>query len=64
VLVQWLGPRGWHTIRRTQLRGAGGGAWFYSVRVRIRRSGRYRVLVRRDATHGAGHSRTVRIRVH
>jgi hypothetical protein len=65
VLVQRLGPRGrWHTIRRTRLGGAGGGLSSYSVRVRIERSGRYRVFVGPDATHGAGRSRTVRIRVH
>lgn len=64
ALIQWLGPRGrWHTIRRVRLRGAGGGLSFYSVRVRIVRSGRYRVTVGPDATHGAGRSRTVRIRV-
>jgi hypothetical protein len=64
VLVQWLGPRGhWNTIKRTRLRGAGGGLSFYSVRVRIERSGRYRVVVPPDATHARGVSTTVRIRV-
>lgn len=65
ALIQWLGPHGrWHTIRRTRLRGASGGVSFYSVRVRIVRSGRYRVLVRPDPTHGSGHSRAVRIHAH
>ncbi len=64
VLIQWLGPHGhWHTIRRTRLRGAGGGLWFYSAAVRITRSGRYRVLVGADVAHAAGHSRVVRIRL-
>jgi hypothetical protein len=64
ALIQWLGPQGrWHTIRRARLRRAGGGLSFYSVRVRIVRSGRYRVLVRPDASHEAGRSATVRIRV-
>jgi hypothetical protein len=64
VLTQWLGPRGrWHTIKRTRLRAAGGGVSFYSVRVRIARSGRYRVLVDPDAGHAAGVSRMIRIRV-
>jgi hypothetical protein len=64
ALIQWLGPHGrWHTIRRARLRGAGGGLSFYSVRVRIVRSGRYRVIVGPDASHEAGRSRTVRIRV-
>jgi hypothetical protein len=64
VLIQWLGPRGWRTIRRTTLHPAGGGVSSYSIRVPVLRSGRYRVLVRADASHGAGHSRTVRVRVH
>lgn len=65
VLIQRLGPRGrWLTFRRTRLGRSGGGLSSYSVRVRIERSGRYRVLVGPDATHGAGHSRAVRIRVH
>jgi hypothetical protein len=64
VLIQWLGPRGrWHTIRRARLRGAADGLSFYSVRVRLMRSGRYRVTVAADASHEAGRSRTVRIRV-
>jgi hypothetical protein len=64
VRIQWLGPRGrWHTIHRTRLGGAPGGASSYSVRVRIEHSGRYRVLVGPDATHGRGHSPAVRIRV-
>ncbi len=63
VLVQWLGPRGhWNTIKPTRLRGAGGGLSFYSVRVRIERSGRYRVVVVADSTHATGLSATVRIR--
>ena len=64
VFIQRLGPRGhWNTIRRTRMHAAGGGLSFYSVRVRIVRSGRYRVLVGSDAGHGAGPSRTVRIHV-
>jgi hypothetical protein len=64
ALIQWLGPHGrWHTIRRARLRGAAGGLSFYGVRVRIVRSGRYRVIVGPDASHEAGRSRTVRIRV-
>jgi hypothetical protein len=65
ALIQRLGPHGrWHTIRRARLRGAGDGLSFYSVRVRILRSGRYRAIVRADPSHEAGRSRTVRIRVH
>jgi hypothetical protein len=64
ALIQWLGPHGrWHTIRRARLRRAGGGLSFYNVRVRIVRSGRYRVIVGPDSSHEAGRSRTVRIRV-
>jgi hypothetical protein len=64
ALIQWLGPNGrWHTIRRARLHRAGGGLSFYSIRVRIQHGGRYRVVVGLDATHGAGRSRTVRIRL-
>jgi hypothetical protein len=64
ALIEWLGPHGrWHTIRRARLRGARGGLSFYSVRVRIVRSGRYRVIVGPDLSHEAGRSRTLRIRV-
>ncbi len=62
VLIQRLGPRDrWHTIRRAQLHGR---AASYSVRMRIEKSGRYRAVVGPDATHGAGRSPAVRIRVH
>jgi hypothetical protein len=64
ALVQWLGPRGhWNTIARARLRGAAGGLSFYSIRVPIQRSGRYRVVVRADSTHARGESATVRLRV-
>ncbi len=64
ALIQWLGPHGrWRTIRRARLRRAGGGLSFYSVRVRVQHSGRYRVIVGPDASHGAGRSPTVRLRV-
>jgi hypothetical protein len=64
VRVQWLGPHGhWNLVKRTRLRRAGGGASTYSVRVRIERSGRYRVVVGPDADHVRGPSRTVRIHV-
>ena len=64
VLIQMLGPHGhWHTIQRTRLRRARGDASFYGARVRIERTGSYRVLVGPDADHAAGTSATVRIRV-
>ena len=64
ALVQRLGPRGhWYTVKLTRLRGAGGGLSFYSVRVGVERSGRYRVAVGPDADHAGGVSRTVPIRV-
>jgi hypothetical protein len=63
VLIQWLGPRGhWNTIKRTRLRGAGGGLSFYSVRVRIERGGHYRAVVPPDSRHARGFSATLRIR--
>jgi hypothetical protein len=65
ALIQWLGARGgWHTIRRTRLRGARGRLSFYSVRVRIVRNGRYRVVVRPDPSHEFGRSPAVRLRAH
>jgi hypothetical protein len=64
ALIQRLGPRGhWHTIKQTRLRGAAGRLSFYTVRVRIRRNGQYRVVVGPDTGHARGLSRTVRIRV-
>jgi len=64
VLVQRLVPRGrWQTVRRTRLRGAGPGFSFYTVWMRVERSGRYRVVVIRDSTHARGVSATVHIRV-
>lgn len=63
VLIQRLGPGGWHTIRRTRLGAAGGGLSSYSVRIRIEKSGRYRAVVGPDADHGRGHSPAVRIGV-
>jgi hypothetical protein len=62
AFVQWLGPRGhWHTIVTARLRGAGGGLSFYSVRVRIERRGRYRVVVPADSSNARGQSATVHI---
>lgn len=64
AMIQQLGRHGrWHTIKFTRLSRAHGGVSFYSTRVRIERTGRYRVLIGRDADHAAGTSATVRIRV-
>jgi hypothetical protein len=54
----------WRTVARTVTRKAAGNRSRYSKRVRIRRSGRYRVRVRGDAHHRTGTSRTRAIRVH
>ena len=63
VVIQWLGPHGhWHAVKFTRLRGAVGGVSVYSVRLRVQRDGRYRVVVRADAGHARGLSRTVRLR--
>jgi hypothetical protein len=60
VLIQKLGSHGrWHTIRLTRL----GRFGFYSLKIRIRRTGLWRVVVVPDGTHGVGRSRVVRIRV-
>jgi hypothetical protein len=62
VMIQQLGPHGrWHTIKRTRLIRAHGA--FYSARVKIERTGSYRVVVGPDADHAAGTSATVRIGV-
>jgi hypothetical protein len=64
VLLEWLSPRGrWITIKRTRLAAARGGHSFYSVRARVDRNGRYRVVVGPDAHHARGLSQAVRIRV-
>jgi hypothetical protein len=63
VYLQRLGHGRWHTIKRMRLRGASAGAASYSFRVRIRRSGRWRVVVPDERNHPIGISRTVRIRV-
>lgn len=64
VFIQRLGPHGhWHTIRRTRLRSVNPAFSFYSVRVSVERSGRYRVMVGPDRTHAPGRSPTVRIQV-
>lgn len=64
VLLQRLGPRGhWQTIRFTRLRRLSAVFSSYRVALRIRRSGRWRVVVLPDAGHTRGVSRTVRIRV-
>lgn len=55
---------GWRTMKKAELADAGDLASTYSERVRIRRSGRYRVSFRPgDGDHEPGKSRKVRIRV-
>jgi hypothetical protein len=64
IWIERLGSDGrWHIVKRARLRGLDPHFSFYSVRVRIERSGRYRVVVRRDLGHAEGLSQTVRIRV-
>jgi hypothetical protein len=64
VLLQRLGALGrWHTIRFMRLRGSGAGSSFYSVKLHVRRNGRWRVVVLPDASHAAGVSPTVVMRV-
>jgi hypothetical protein len=65
AFVQFLGRDGrWHTIKFMRLRGLSPAFSFYTVRVRIDRSGFYRVVVRPDSTHARGRSRVVHLRVH
>jgi hypothetical protein len=55
----------WRTVARTVLRDAGTDVSRYGKRVRVRRSGTYRVRVRSgDADHLAGTSRRRRLTVH
>ncbi|MFL5894940.1 MAG: hypothetical protein ACJ76Z_07485 [Thermoleophilaceae bacterium] len=54
----------WRTVARTLTRNASGNRSTYSRRVRIRRTGAYRVRVRGDADHSTGTSRRRLIRVH
>jgi hypothetical protein len=62
--VQRRTSSGWKTIAEAPLTDAGDTVSNYSKRVRIRRSGRYRVRVRpRDGDHVAGNSRRVRLTV-
>jgi hypothetical protein len=64
VLVQRRTRHGWRTVRRTTLRTGTDTRSSYSVRVRIRHGGRYRVEVPGDGAHETGHSRARRLRVH
>jgi hypothetical protein len=54
----------WRTVARTITGDAAGDRSRYTRRVRIRRSGLYRVRVRGDADHSSGNSRARAIRVH
>jgi hypothetical protein len=54
----------WRTVGRTLTRNASGNRSKYSKRVRIRRTGAYRVRVRGHADHSTGTSRVRLIRVH
>ena len=54
----------WRTVARTLTRNASGNRSVYSKRVRIRRSGAYRVRVRGDANHSTGNSHARLILVH
>lgn len=54
---------GYGTIARTRLRDAGSGRSVYSRRIRISRTGTFRVVVRGDADHATGFSRRRTARV-
>ena len=54
----------WRTVARTLTRNATGNRSRYSKRIRVRRSGLYRVRVRGDAHHRTGTSRVRSITVH
>jgi hypothetical protein len=63
--IQKLSSRGtFFTLARTRLRDAGTSRSRYVKRVRIRRSGVYRVKVFGDGANATGYSRTVTITVH
>ena len=65
VRIQRLGSDGrWHTLARPSLHQGSGNTSVYSVRIRVRRSSRYRATVAPDAHHARGISRVIGIQVH
>jgi hypothetical protein len=62
--VQRLTAGAFKTVKTAVLAAATPTSSTYSVRVRVRRSGTYRVKVAADADHLAGHSRRVSLVVH
>jgi hypothetical protein len=65
VRIQKLSSRGtFFTLASIRLRFGGTSRWRYSKRVRIRRSGIYRVKMFGDPANAIGYSRTVSITVH
>ena len=64
VYVQRHTGAGWKTIRQTTLKTGTATSSGYRVRVKIRKSGRYRAAVLGDGAHETGVSRARRLKVH
>jgi predicted glutamine amidotransferase len=55
---------GFKTVKTATLTAATATSSHYSLRVRVKRNGTYRVRVEADAAHVAGNSRRVSLKVH
>jgi hypothetical protein len=64
VEIQRLTSSGFKTVKTAVLAAATPTSSTYSVRVRVRRNGRYRARVEGDGAHEAGNSRRIRLVVH
>ena len=54
----------WKTVKTTALAASTATSSAYSVRIRVRRTGTYRVRVEGDGAHEAGNSSRVKLTVH
>jgi hypothetical protein len=64
VSIQRRSGSVWKTVKTTTLAASTSTSSAYSTRVRVRRTGTYRVRCEGDGAHDAGNSRTVRLTVH
>jgi hypothetical protein len=65
ALIQRQASYGWATVKKVALAAnATSTASTYSTRLRVRKTGRYRVQVAADASHAQGASRALKLRVH
>jgi hypothetical protein len=64
VSIQRLSGTAWKTVKTTTLAASTATSSAYSVRVRVRRNGTYRVRCEGDGAHDAGNSARVKLIVH